>query len=101
MHACNPQLIKDELQSLVRSERKEEREAAVAHVVRLLTSADAEVRRQGYALFREGIAETLFCSCLNYGSLAGGFTEPLIDIVTRTVEFWAAGSAGRTPDPRP
>jgi hypothetical protein len=42
--------------------------------------------------FEEGLKEALFCSCLNYGSLAGGFTDPLIEIVMRTVEFWAGRS---------
>jgi hypothetical protein len=95
MTRCDCQLGREELDALVRSEKPEEREAAIAHVVHLLTSADPDTRRQGYALFEEGISEALFCSCLNYGSLASGFTEPLVDILVRAVEFWAAPAEAR------
>lgn len=96
MNSCDCQMMtKDELQALVRSDRPDLRERAVAHLASLLTSRDEETRRHGYELFREGLADALFCSCLNYGSLAGGFTNPLVDIVTRAVEFWATSPAGK------
>ena len=96
MNPCDCQMMtKDELQALVRSDRPDLRERAVAHLADLLTSRDEETRRHGYELFREGLANALFCSCLDYGSLAGGFTNPLVEIVTRTVEFWATSPAGK------
>lgn len=88
-------LTRERLQVLVRSEKPEEREEAITHVVSLLISPDAHSRRCGYELFKEAVSEALFRSCLDYGSLAGGFTEPLVEIVTRTVECWAAGEPGR------
>jgi hypothetical protein len=87
-------MTKDELKILVRSERSDQKERAVAHLAGLLTSRDEETRRQGYELFREGLADALFCSCLDYGSLAGGFTNPLVEIVTRAIESWAASPGG-------
>jgi hypothetical protein len=94
MNSCNCQMmIKDELQALVRSDRPDLRERAVAHLASLLTSPEEATRRYGYELFREGIADVLFCSCLDYGSLASGFADPLVDIVTRAIEFWAASPA--------
>jgi hypothetical protein len=96
MNGCECQrLTQDELKALVCSDQSEGREQAVGLLVRLLTSSDERERLRGYELFRESLSEVLFCSCLNYGSLAGGFTGPLLDIVTRTVELWAA-SANRT-----
>ena len=96
MNSCDCQtMAKDELQALVRSDRPDLRERAVAHLASLLTSREEGRRRHGYELFREGIADALFCSCLDYGSLAGGFTNPLVEIVTHTVEFWATSPAGK------
>lgn len=90
MDACNCQMMtRDELKALVRSDQSEEREQAVGFLVSLLTSGEEDTRRRGYEFFKEGLNEALFCSCLNYGSLAGGFTDPLVDIVMRAVEFWA------------
>jgi hypothetical protein len=94
-------MTKDELRALVCSEQPAEREEAVRFLVALLTATDDDARCRGYEFFREGLSEALFHSCLNYGSLAGGFTDPLVDTVTRAIEFWAAGrktqqaSAGR------
>ncbi len=79
----------DKLKTLLNSGRAEEIEQAVEYLVRLLTSRDEETRHRGYELFEEGVKEALYRSCLNYGSLAGGFTRPLMTVVTRTVEFWA------------
>jgi hypothetical protein len=91
MESCDCQMItRDELKALVRSDHADEREQAIGFLVDLLTSADEDTRRRGYEFFEEGLKEALFCSCLNYGSLAGGFTDPLVDIVVRAVEFWAA-----------
>jgi hypothetical protein len=91
MEASDCQMMtRDELKALVRSERSDDREQAVRTLVNLLTSSDANVRGRGYELFREGLAEVLFRSCLNYGSLAGGFTDPLVDVLSCAVEFWAA-----------
>lgn len=89
-------ITKAELNALVQSDDSAKREEAIAYLVSLLTSTDAAERRHGYELFGDGVAAALFRSCLNYGSLASGFTDPLVDIVVRTVEAWAAsGEAGR------
>lgn len=79
----------DELKTLLNSGRSEESEQAVEYLVTLLTSYDENVRRHGYELLDEALKNALYQSCLNYGSLAGGFTQPLMAVVTRTVEFWA------------
>lgn len=98
MNNCDCQMMtRDELKALVHPDQAEEREQAVGFLVGLLTSTDQKERLRGYELFREGLSEALYCSCLNYGSLAGGFTDPLLDIVTRAVEFWAA-SVDQTGD---
>ena len=72
------------------------------------SSRDEDTRGRGYEFFKEGLSEALFCSCLNYGSLTGRLTDPLVDIVVRAVEFWAAsfkiqGAAANTSTgmPRP
>jgi len=83
-------MTRGELSALVQSDDGAKREEAIAYLVSLLTSADAAERRHGYELFGDGVAATLFGSCLNYGSLASGLTDPLVDIVARTVEAWAA-----------
>jgi hypothetical protein len=83
-------MTEGELNALVQSDDGAKREEAIVYLVSLLTSTDAAERRHGYALFGDGVAATLFRSCLNYGSLASGFTDPLVDIVVRTVENWAA-----------
>jgi hypothetical protein len=99
MSECNcPLMTRDELKALVRSERSDQREQAVAHLAGLLTSRDEETRHHGYELFREGLADALFCSCLNYGSLAEGFTNPMVEIVTRAIESWAASPGGGEGD---
>jgi hypothetical protein len=95
MERCDCQMItQDELKALVRSDNSDDREQAVGFLVDLLTSTDEDTRRRGYESSEEGLKEALFCSCLNYGSLTGGFTDPLVDIVVRAVEFWAASSRG-------
>lgn len=109
MDACNCQLMtRDELKALMRSDQSAEREEAVGYLVSVLTSRDEHTRSRGYELFKEGLSEALFCSCLNYGCLVGGFTDPLVDIVMRAVEFWATsfeiqGAADNTSTamPRP
>lgn len=50
-------------------------------------------------VFAEGINDALFCSCFNYGSLVGAFTHPLLDVMTRSLEIWAAGT--RAPESKP
>jgi hypothetical protein len=90
-------MTKGELNALVQSDDSAEREEAIAYLVSPLTSTDAADRRHGYELFGDGVAATLFRSCLNYGSLASGLTDPLVDIVARTVETWAAS---RKEEPR-
>ena len=67
-----------------------DRERAVDGLVQLLTSPLPEERKLGCELFREGLAEALFRSCLNYSALVGGVQHPLTDVLTRTVERWAA-----------
>lgn len=80
---------KRDLKALLHSAREADREAAIQCLAELLTSRDSDVRRQGYELFEEGLKEALYQSCLNYGSLTGGFTHPLVTVVLRTVEAWA------------
>ncbi len=82
----------NELKSLLHSDRAEEVEQAVEYLVTSLTSGDEKIRRHGYELLEDGFKEALYRSCLNYGSLAGGFTQPLMTVVMRTVEFWATQS---------
>jgi hypothetical protein len=95
MLSCNCQMMtKSELDALFQSDDAARREEAIGYVVGLLTSMDAAERRHGYELFGEGVADALFRSCLNYGSLTGGFTDPLVAIVKRTVEAWAASRGG-------
>ena len=56
MNACNPQMTREEIQSLVDSHRPKEREKAVAYAVSLLTSAAAlgsEVRPDDRAQLRQ------------------------------------------------
>lgn len=79
----------DELKTLLRSGQSEESKRAVDYLVTSLTSRDANIRRHGYELLDEALKDALYQSCLNYGSLLGGFTQPLMAVVTRTVEFWA------------
>ena len=91
MQTCNcPMMTKGELNALVQSDDGARREEAIAYLVSMLTSGDAAERRHCYELFGDGVAAALFRPCLNYGSLARGFTDPLVDIVVRTVETWAA-----------
>ena len=100
MPTCNcPMMTRGELGALVQSDDGAKREEAIAHLVSLLTSTDAAKRRHGYELFGDGVAGTLFSSCLNYGSLASGLTDPLVDIVARTVETWAASHKEEPHDP--
>lgn len=79
----------DELKTLLYSERSEKIEQAIQYLVTLLTSSDEDIRRAGYDALEESFKEALYRSCLNYGSLAGGFTRSLMTAVTRTVETWA------------
>jgi len=100
MLTCNcPMMTKGELNALVQSDDDAKREEAIAYLVSLLTSTDASERRRGYELFGDGVAAALFRSCLDYGSLAGGFTDPLVAIVMRAVETWAASREARGCDP--
>jgi hypothetical protein len=92
-------MTKGELNALVQSDDGVKREQAIAYLVSLLTSADATERRHGYEFFGDGVAAALFRSCLNYGSLASGFTDPLVEIVVRTVEPWAATREANRRDP--
>ena len=94
MDGCNCQtLTTDELKSLVGSDDPQRREQAAEWLVSLLTSENVQARCRGYEFLNEGLTEALYCSCLNYRGLVGGFTQPLLDAVTRSVEFWAASSS--------
>jgi glutathione S-transferase len=94
MDGCNcPIVTRDELKALFDSEEAEQEEQAIAHLVELLTSRDKQLRAQGYRLFEEGIADALFCSCLNYRALVGGFTHPLLKVIRQAVEAWAASKS--------
>lgn len=54
-----------------------------------LTFSDENIRYNGYEVLEKCFKEALYQSCLNYGSSAGGFTQSLMSVVTRTVELWA------------
>lgn len=91
MDGCDFLMItKDELKMLLASDDTEKKELAIVHLVKLLTSQDEQTRARGYQLFEEGIADALFCSCLNYRALVGSFTHPLLKVVRQSVESWAA-----------
>ncbi len=83
----------DELKTLLYSDKSEENQQAIEYLVKLLTSFDEKTRQDGYHILEETFKEALYRSCLNYGSLAGGFTQPLMTAVTRTVEYWAMQTA--------
>jgi hypothetical protein len=65
---------------------------AIDRVVAMLTSRDARLRQQGYALYRDGLEDALYQSCLNYGALVHGFTHPLLSALEEAIERWAAAS---------
>lgn len=100
MLECNCRVMTTgELNALVQSDDAAKRDEAIGHLVSLLTSTNEDDRRHGYELFGDGLAATLFSSCLNYGSLTSGFTDPLVEIVMRTVEAWAASGEAARCDP--
>lgn len=84
----------DELKSLITSTATADHERAVDCLVQLLTSPLPEERKRGCELFEEGLSEALFRSCLNYGALVRGVTHPLAEVMTRTIEGWAAARRG-------
>ncbi len=91
MSDCNCQMAPaEQLKNLLNSDRPKDKEQAIACLVGFLTSEDRMDRDHGYQLFHEGIDEALFCSCLDYGSLVGGSTNPLLEALSRAVELWAA-----------
>ena len=93
MTRCECQMAgASELRGRLNSDKPDEREQAVNYLVSLLTSRDESDRHHGYELYKEGIDEALFRSCLEYRGLIGGFTHPLLDVVARAVEFWARSS---------
>ncbi len=85
--------MSEQIDTLLLSDEERERERASEELVRLLTSTDRNDRLRGYAMFREGLNEALYRSCLNYRSLVGGFTHPLETILARAIEAWAAEDA--------
>jgi hypothetical protein len=94
MDSCDCRTVSmEQLKVLLESDRPEETEQAVAHLVRLLTSDDKDDRDRGYHLFRQGLEQALFRSCLNYGSLVRSFTHPLVNVLARTTESWASRTA--------
>lgn len=93
MESCScPIVSREEIKALFDSQNAEEKEQAIACLVDLLTSRDERVRARGYELFAEGIKDALLCSCFNYSSLVGGFTHPLLEALTRSLEMWAAAA---------
>jgi hypothetical protein len=97
MDECDCQMVTtEELKLLLASDRPGEKERAAGYLVRLLTSAEKTERQRGCELFEEAINHALFCSCLDYRSLTAGFTHPLLGVVARTVESWAARGDGIT-----
>ena len=78
MNPCNCQMMtKDERQGLGALGSRLIRGSGPWPISRsLLTSRDEETRRHGYELFREGLADALFCSCLDYGSARGRVHQP-------------------------
>jgi hypothetical protein len=85
----------DDIKTLLSSEEEHQRDRAIEHLVRLLTSPDRTDREEGCALYREGLNEALYRSCLNYRSLVGGFTHPLVTILARAIDAWADSSEHR------
>jgi hypothetical protein len=93
MDDCDCQMVTTEqLKLLLESDQPGEKERAAGYLVQLLTSTKKKERERGYELFEESINHVLFCSCLNYRSLTGGFTHPLLGVLARTVESWATRS---------
>ncbi len=90
-------MLMAELKSLIASTAAEDHERAVDGLVQLLTSPLPEERKRGCELFEEGLGEALFRSCLDYGALVRGVTHPLAEVMTRTVERWAAARPGDAP----
>ncbi len=87
-------LTSEALKALIASTAASDREQAVDGLVQLLTSPRSEERKRGCELFQEGLGEALFRSCLNYSALVGGVQHPLVDVLKRTVERWAAMRGG-------
>ena len=83
-------MTSDELKALLYSSRSQEAEHAIEYLVAALTDRDERARKHGYALLDGALKEALYQSCLNYGSLLGSFTQPLMTVMTRAVEAWAA-----------
>jgi hypothetical protein len=94
MENCNCQMTAGEMKALFESGTPESGAKAVEYLVGLLTSHDRNERTHGYELFKEAIGDALFCSCLNYGSLVGGFTHPLQEVLVKAIERWAEGHDG-------
>lgn len=91
MNDCDCQMAPaEQLKNMLSLDRPKEKEQAIAYLVGLLTSEDRMDRNHGYQLFHEGIDEALFCSCLDYGSLVGSSTNPLLEVLARAIELWAA-----------
>ena len=95
-------MTEDELKRLLNSDQAPDKEQAIQYLVGLLTSPDKEMRSREYEPFEEGLNEALYQSCLNYSSLVGGFTHPLVTVLTRSVQAWsnpgnATGRKGHDP----
>lgn len=90
-------MISQKLTALLEPGHAEASEQAIDYLVAALTAGDEATRKQGYEMLDEALKEALYRSCLDYGSLAGGFTRPLLTVMMRTVEAWAA----RQQDSRP
>jgi hypothetical protein len=80
MVPCNRRMsTAAELSALVQSDDAVKHEEAIDHLLSLLTSPNEVDRRRGHEL--RGSRRCDCRSCLNYGFLASGFTDPLVDIV--------------------
>ena len=83
------QITAAELKALFETGLPEDSAKAIEQLVDLLTSHDRSDRAHGYEMFETSVNDALFCSCLNYGSLVGGFTHPLREVMAKAIEFWA------------
>ena len=86
----SPPVAREALHALLPGEGGDERSAAIAALVDMLSSQDVRLREEGYCLFQGALDEALFQSCLNYRSLVRGFTHPLVSVLAATIERWAS-----------
>lgn len=93
MESSKCQITTAELKALFETGFPKDSAKAIERLVDLLTSHDRNDRTRGYEMFETAVNDALFCSCLNYGSLVGGFTHPLREVMAKAIESWAERQA--------